>query len=280
MSDAKQESQQLMELKAEPGSELAKAQARQLAFLTDQREAAMYAKSNMVPKEYRGNIADATIAVRLAHRVGADPLTTMQNLHVINGRPSWSAQFLIAVFNATGRFDPISFEFFGEEGSDAWGCEAVSADKRTGKELRSTRITIKMAKAEGWLSKSGSKWKTMPSQMMRYRAAAFLIRTVAPEISHGLLSAEEAEDIAPPTRPAMTSVQPSVDLLTEPVEPQQSEAVKDWERTIKTTYDRETVIGLMADVDADPGLSDADKNYLGPILTAQLEGLSATVEAQ
>ena len=278
MTDAREESKALMELQAEPNSPLAKAQARQLAFLTDQREAAMYAKSNMVPKEYRGNIADATIAVRLAHRVGADPLTTMQNLHVINGRPSWSAQFLIAVFNATGRFDPISFEFFGNEGSDEWGCEAVSADKRTGKELRSTRITIKMAKAEGWLSKSGSKWKTMPSQMMRYRAAAFLIRTVAPEISHGLLSAEEAEDIDhAPSRPAFTSPTPELLLDQEPDEgPQPSEVAVHWERTIKTTFDREQVIGLMADVDDDPGLSKSDKEYLAPILQAQLDGLSAS----
>ena len=54
---------------------------------------------------------------------------------------------------------------------------------------------MEMAKKEGWFDKSGSKWKTMPNQMLRYRAAAFWQRVYCPEISMGLMTAEEAEDI-------------------------------------------------------------------------------------
>ena len=55
-------------------------------------------------------------------------------------------------------------------------------------------VTIAMAKAEGWVDKKGSKWKTMPQLMLAYRAAAFMIRTTAPEISLGMMTTEELQD--------------------------------------------------------------------------------------
>ena len=67
----------------------------------------------------------------------------------------------------------------------------------TGQKLVGTDVTIKMAKAEKWYDKDGSKWKTMPQQMLAYRAAAFFIRTCAPEISMGLPTSDELEDIGP-----------------------------------------------------------------------------------
>jgi hypothetical protein len=55
---------------------------------------------------------------------------------------------------------------------------------------------MEMAKAEGWIDKTGSKWKTMPELMLKYRAAAFFGRLYAPEIMMGLYSADEIVDIA------------------------------------------------------------------------------------
>jgi hypothetical protein len=54
---------------------------------------------------------------------------------------------------------------------------------------------MEMADKEGWTKKPGSKWLSMPNQMLRYRAAAFWQRAYCPEISMGLMTAEEAEDI-------------------------------------------------------------------------------------
>jgi hypothetical protein len=53
---------------------------------------------------------------------------------------------------------------------------------------------MQMAEKEGWTSKQGSKWMTMPGQMLRYRAAAFWQRVYAPEISMGFYTKEEVED--------------------------------------------------------------------------------------
>jgi len=52
-----------------------------------------------------------------------------------------------------------------------------------------------MAAAEGWATKAGSKWKTMPELMLRYRAAAFFGRLYAPDILMGMQTAEEAVDV-------------------------------------------------------------------------------------
>ena len=53
-----------------------------------------------------------------------------------------------------------------------------------------------MAKKEGWYSKSGSKWQTMPELMLAYRASAFFARVHVPEALMGISTAEENEDIS------------------------------------------------------------------------------------
>lgn len=75
------------------------------------------------------------------------------------------------------------------------GCRAWAIEKETGEKLIGTDITIAIAKAEGWYDKKGSKWKTIPQQMLMYRAGAWWARTYAPELSMGLSTAEEVIDI-------------------------------------------------------------------------------------
>lgn len=161
-----------------------------------QRMAKAFSSSTMVPKQYQGaaGIANCIIALNMAQRIGSDPLMTMQNLYVVHGTPAWSAQFLIATFNACGRFSAIDYEWEGKPGSDEWGCRAVSIEEKTGRKLVGALVTIALAKAEGWHGKTGSKWKTMPEQMLRYRAAAWMVRAYAPEIAMGLHCADEIED--------------------------------------------------------------------------------------
>ena len=164
-------------------------------FALMQRVANMFATSNLVPKEYVGNPANCIIAINLAQRVGADPLMVMQNLVIVHGRPTWSAQYMIATVNSCGRFSSLRYEFVGTKGQDDYGCRAWAIEKETGERLEGTEVTIGLAKAEGWASKNGSKWKTMPDQMLRYRAGAWWTRAYAPELSMGLTTAEEAQDV-------------------------------------------------------------------------------------
>ena len=164
-------------------------------FEAGQRIANMFSQSSLVPANFKGDIGSCLIALNMANRMGADPLQVMQSLYIVHGKPSFSSAFLIACFNRCGRFSTIRYRMQGERGSDDWGCTAYSAELATGEVVEGVTVTIGMAKAEGWYNKTGSKWRTMPELMLRYRAATFLIRSVAPDIALGFPTTEEAIDI-------------------------------------------------------------------------------------
>ena len=162
-----------------------------------QRQAKMFNESSLVPDNFRGpnNFGNACIALEMAVRINASPLMVMQNLYVVYGNPSWSSKFLIATFNQCGRFEAIKYKETGKKGTDSQGIIAYTREKGSDEIIAGPEVTIAIAKAEGWYDKKGSKWKTMSDQMLRYRAAAWLIRTTAPEISMGLPTTDEAIDV-------------------------------------------------------------------------------------
>lgn len=165
------------------------------SFELMQRISKGFAASSLVPKEYQNNVANCMIALNLARRINGDPLMVMQSLTIVHGRPTWSSQFLIATANMCGRFTAIRFEFFGAKGTDDWGCRAWATEKATGEKLVGSDITIGLAKKEGWYGRNGSKWQSMPQQMLMYRAGSWWVRAYAPELSMGLMSADEAGDV-------------------------------------------------------------------------------------
>lgn len=169
------------------------------SFTLLQRIANMFCNSSLVPEKFQGkeNLGNCVIALNMASRMNADPLMVMQNLYVVYGTPAWSTKFLISTFNMCGRYSSIHYDETGEKGTDTWGCVAWATEKSTGKRLDGPEVTIKIAKDEGWYGKNGSKWKSMPGQMLRYRAAAWFIRTTAPELSMGLQTADEVIDVTP-----------------------------------------------------------------------------------
>ena len=203
------------------------------AFVSVQRMAKALASSTLVPDSYRGeaNLGNCIIALELSQRIGASVMAVMQSMVPIHGKPTWSASFLIATVNSCGRFSPMRFRWVGKEGTDDWGCRAYAVEREGNLELVGALVTIAMAKAEGWYSKNGSKWKTMPEQMLQYRAAAFWCRAYAPEIALGMHTSEEVHD----TQAAQQVVQPSVattvtssvvDVTPNPPEPKRRKKVE------------------------------------------------------
>ncbi|MCU0833702.1 MAG: recombinase RecT [Chromatiaceae bacterium] len=164
-------------------------------FELAQRMARALCASDLVPQQFRGEkgLANTLIALELAQRTGASPLAVMQNLYVVQGKPTWSAQFIIAALNACGRFTPLRFVLEGT--GDNATCYAWAEDRASGERLEGPTVSMQMAQAEGWSGKPGSKWKTMPALMLRYRAATFFGRLYAPDLLLGMQTVEEARDI-------------------------------------------------------------------------------------
>jgi len=157
-----------------------------------QRVAKMLASSDLIPKEFKGNVQNVMIALELANRIGASPLSIMQNLFIVHGKPSFSSTFIISAINTCGRFEALKFNVTGS--GDDLSCIAWTTEKGKTERVEGPAVTMKMAKAEGWVDKAGSKWKTMPELMIRYRAAAFFGRLYAPEIMMGM-TREEVIDV-------------------------------------------------------------------------------------
>jgi hypothetical protein len=204
------------------------------SFELMQRVAKVFASSNIVPVQYRSEttkgtgrsaqiiqnhnaFANCIIAIGIAQRMKADILMVMQNLYIVEGRPSWSSVWIISAINLCGRFSPLKFEMrhLGEKTVsyeetyweddkkhrrikeaviDDYECVAWATEKATGDRLESIRVSIGMAVKEGWYQKNGSKWQTMPELMLRYRCASFFGKVYAPELLMGLASTEEVAD--------------------------------------------------------------------------------------
>lgn len=176
------------------------------AFALLRTTAEFLSKSNIIPTQFQGNLPNCAIALNMAQRMGADPLMLMQNMDVIYNRPAFRAKFLIATFNVSGAFSKIHYEWQDRDKpyTDGWACRAFAAEKATGEVLYGPWITWKMVKAEGWDKKQGSKWNTIPELMFMYRAGAWFINTHSPEISMGLRTVEEEEDIQATTATNVT----------------------------------------------------------------------------
>ena len=159
-----------------------------------QRIAKAFAAADLVPQQYRGNLPNCLIALEMANRMGASPLMVMQNLYLVHGTPGWSAKFLIASFNQSGKFSALRYEFNKDAKGKPIACRAWAVERATGEKLVGANVSLDMAASEGWSTKAGSKWKTMPEQMMMYRAASFFVRTYAPELSMGLRTVDEIAD--------------------------------------------------------------------------------------
>lgn len=156
----------------------------------------MFASSTLVPQSYQGKPMDCTIAVDMANRMGVSPMMVMQNLYVVKGKPSWSGQACMSMIRANKEFKNIRVIYTGVKGEDTWGCYIQAEHRESGEIIKGTEVTIKMAKEEEWYGKTGSKWKTMPEQMLAYRAAAFFARVYIPNSLMGLYVEGEAEDIS------------------------------------------------------------------------------------
>jgi hypothetical protein len=167
------------------------------AFALLRTTAEFLSKCDIIPKQFIGHIPNCAVALNMAQRMGADPLMLMQNMDVIYNRPSFRAKFLIATFNVSGDFSKLHYEWNDRDKpmTDEWGCRAFATEKESGEILHGPWVKWKMVKAEGWDKKNGSKWMTIPELMFMYRAGAWFINTHCPELSMGLRTAEEEEDI-------------------------------------------------------------------------------------
>ncbi len=213
------------------------------AFENAQRIGKMLMQSEIVPAAYHGNLPNVMVALEIAARNKVSPIVVMQNLHVIKGSPRWSSRYLIAAMT-TSRVANLHYEmvadgkvsipgFKGTESIENLKCRAIATDRQTGEERVGPWVSMDMAVKEGWYGKDGSKWKTMPDVMIRYRAATFFANVYYPELSVGMDAEDDVVNASAVRAPVSEVVQsgamvaPAEETPAKPKRAKKSAPVKD-----------------------------------------------------
>lgn len=209
-------------------------------FELEQRKAKAFVATDFFPTHLRkgnetANIGTAIIVLDLAQRMNIGALEVAQSIYIIHGKPSFETKFLVARLNSSGLLKGRLQTIVSPDGNSAH-CEAI--DAQTGQLLKGTTITMEMARREGWLSKNGSKWQTMPELMMKYRAQSFFINEFFPEVKYGLKTSDEAEDIVTfePNEQSKTPSKASLNELLSSAEKQNSSVGAKNSQTKETEY--------------------------------------------
>ena len=165
------------------------------SFEFAQRQAKSLCESNLVPKSYQGQqgLPNCLVAIEMSKRMKLSPLTVMQNLNVIHGTPTWSAQFITSQILGCGRFTNFDYLVKGE--GDTLEVQCVATRLEDQKLVKGTTVSMKMARLEGWTR--NSKYQSMPELMLRNRAATFFGRQYIPDLLLGVQTSEEVVDIQP-----------------------------------------------------------------------------------
>jgi len=150
------------------------------------RFAEMLADSDLVPKDYKGKPGNCLIAIQWGHEVGLQPLQSLQNIAVINGRPAMWGDALMALVRASPLCEYIT------ETDD--GHTATIRGKRKGQPEEVRTFSMDDAKEAGLLGKQGP-WTQYKKRMRQMRARAFLLRDLFTDVLRGMQMVEEIMDI-------------------------------------------------------------------------------------
>lgn len=163
--------------------------------------AKLIAMSELCPSEYRGKPQSVLIAVMMGAELGITPMQALQNIAVINGRPTMWGDLVLALVQASGLLEAIEERDAQEALAKGEGrCEV----KRNGTQGSTVR-TFSMAMAEkAGLTKRGgpsAPWSTYPGRMLQFRARSWALRDAFADVLKGLQVREEVDDYPPPTPP-------------------------------------------------------------------------------
>lgn len=173
-----------------------------VAFETGQRMARALSATTILPPLFQGNLANCMLLLELRNTMRLPIMEIANGLQLIHGRIGWSSAFMLARIKSSREFRNVRYEWRGAEGNDNRACRMLAED-RDGNTLPGSWISVQMARAEGWYSRTGSKWATLTEQMLTYRAISFWTRANAGHLFSGIPDAEalaDAVDITPPAR--------------------------------------------------------------------------------
>ena len=173
----------------------------------------MLANSSMVPRAYQGKPQDILVCVQWGMEMGLAPMQALQNIAVINGKPSVYGDALMALVQASAVCEDVE-EFFEGEGTP--NPVAVCVAKRKGRTPVTAKFSVEDAKRAGLWAKQGP-WSAYPKRMLQMRARGFALRDAFPDVLKGMITAEEAideqEDLSQIAKPIKVQYKNPLDMI-------------------------------------------------------------------
>ena len=163
--------------------------------------AKMLASSSMVPKNYAGKPDDTLVAMMMGAELRLNPIQSLQNIAVINGKPSIYGDALLALMQNHPAFGGI------KEAFDDAAMTASCTVWRKGGEQHTQVFSQADAQTAGLWGKQGP-WKQYPKRMLQWRARGFAIRNQFADALAGLITQDEAEDM-PASAPRNVTPEPA-----------------------------------------------------------------------
>lgn len=162
--------------------------------------------SDLLPKQYRGNPANVFVAVEYGRALGLEPMAAIQGIHVVEGKPTASAQLIGALVRNAGHRLRVT-------GDDKQATASIWRADDPEFEFRAA-WTIQRAAAAGLTNKGV--WKNYPAAMLKARAITEVARDACPEVLAGVaytaeeLGADSAAQHTPPPVPPVPQPAPAV----------------------------------------------------------------------
>lgn len=163
------------------------------------------AGSNLLPKHFQGNPANLLYAIEFAEALGMKPIHAITSVHVINGKPSASADLIGSMVRKAGHKLRVT--------GDETYAEAVLIRADDPDFEFKARWDLSKAKQAGLNTPT---WRAYPGAMLKARAITEVCRAGAPDALHGIQhSTEELGSITESPRSPRTP-QPVEDLGERP----------------------------------------------------------------
>lgn len=154
--------------------------------------AEMLSNSEMVPKNYQRKPNDIVIAMAMGAELGFQPLQSLQNIAVINGRPSvWGDAFRALII---GSPDLLSFKEWFDDSTQTAHCQIERRLASGTKAEFEGSFSLEDAKQAGLFGKQGP-WTQYTKRMQQWRALGFAGRNAYADRLRGIWIDAEAQDL-------------------------------------------------------------------------------------
>ena len=170
-------------------------------------------KSALVPKDYQGKPANCLVAIQWGMELGLAPLQALQNIAVINGKPSVYGDSLLAMVRADSRCMGV------EETQEGGVATCIVKCKLADGSIEEVKRTFSMKQAQQAQLANRPTWKAYPERMLQHRARGNALRDAFPDVLRGIITTEEAQDYddpkdVTPTQEAVAA--PTIETLSAP----------------------------------------------------------------